>query len=1044
MEVALRPATRVRGGVIPRARPIGYNRRVPVFAAADLSLLSRLYDEVAALADAEARVRWLARLPPEQQHLRAALEAMLHAQTGPDALSATPGATTGATAGAATAPPSAPRPARLLAAGPRVAAGAGRVAASAGDIVGPWRLERELGRGGMGSVWLARRLAGGLDRAVALKLPRLAWDDHLAERMARERRIATRLEHPNIARLDDAGVDDAGRPWLAFAFIDGEPIDRWCRRHAAPVAARLALFVEVARAVAHAHGRLVVHRDLKPSNVLVDVSGRAHLLDFGVAKLMEEAAEDDGLTREHGRMLTPRYAAPEQRRGEPATVAADIWSLGLLLHELLTGREPPPAAEEPLPPSRCAPDAATRRALAGDLDAIVGKALEPDPARRYATADALAEDVARHLLGEPVQARPPTLAYRLAKGVRKHRVAVGAGVAVVVALASGLAVALVQAERAREALARAEVVKAFVIDVFRVNQRGSTGLGAGGAAAGGQGANAELRRLPAELLLERGAALIEARFAGQPALQAELFGVVAGIFADMGANDLAARYAALQVEALGRLGAGDAEFARAHLLHGQTLLGLGRLAEAAAAASAAHERAPKGDGTGTPAGPLRAQALVLEATVQRVAGRLDEARALLARAAAELPEGAPPSTAGAQRRFLEARLADATRFRTDAQPKYLAAIDEALAAEGPASATAVEVRLAYAGRLVAFAQPEEAQAQRAAALAALREGGTAGVIRAALVESELAVASHMMGALPFPDAVATIERSRGALEGAGPLVPESVRARVALDLGSVHAQWGDVARSRELLEGAAATLAPRLEAARERMLLAAYRGMAAFWAGRHDEAAPLLAERIVIRRGTGDGNHPYAAFDTAWVALNHAHAGRAAEARALLQGVLAADAPPAPPGLPLTARQVHAHALARVLLLEGQPALAARWLPEAFTGFRQLPWDAKLLAAEIGCAQGRAGAIGELEAAIAEQRGFVHPHHPELMRARAAAGSCALAIGDRRAAARWLAEAEAGAAAQPQAGAGFRRPLAALRQAMGGVPPVAAAPKAAP
>ncbi|MCL4699272.1 MAG: serine/threonine-protein kinase, partial [Burkholderiaceae bacterium] len=389
-----------------------------------------------------------------------------------------------------------------------------------GAQIGPYRLLRELGAGGMGRVWLAEHTHLLQGRQVALKLPHLEavgapWHRRarLAERLARERAILATLEHPNIARLYDAGVTAAGQPWLALERVPGERIDTFCRSRALPVAERLALFLQVARAVAHAHGQLVVHRDLKPANILVTESAGAaevKLLDFGIAKLLQDEAEDgpsppaDGqaaegaeaagragtaatagatgaaegdLTREAGRILTPDYASPEQILGQPIGTASDVYSLGVVLFELLADTRPyrlarPTAAalEEALAggarrPSTRAP-AARRAPLRGDLDSIVLKALERAPGERYATVAALAEDVRRHLAHEPVLARPDGAAYRLRRFVRRHRLAFAASVALGAALAAGVAGTAWQAGVARAEQQRAEAVKDFVSGLF--------------------------------------------------------------------------------------------------------------------------------------------------------------------------------------------------------------------------------------------------------------------------------------------------------------------------------------------------------------------------------------------------------------------------------------------------------------------------------------------------------------------------------------------------------------------------------------------------
>ena len=356
--------------------------------------------------------------------------------------------------------------------------------------VGPWRLIRELGSGGMGQVWLAERTDLLQGRQVALKLPHLsggAWRrSGLAERLAREREILATLEHPNIAQLYDAGITPAGQPWLALEYVAGERIDSFCRARALPVAERLKLFLQVASAVAHAHAQLVVHRDLKPANILVtDRAGvfEVKLLDFGIAKLLQDDAHGSGgaesaLTRDAGRPLTPDYASPEQILGQPIGTASDIYSLGLLLFELLAGVHPRRAAASgpaapgdafergDVPrPSALAP-AGWRRPLRGDLDTIVLRALKQAPAERYATVPALAEDVQRHLDHRPVLARPDAWAYRAVRFVRRHRGAVATGGAVTAALLAGAALAVWQADAARSEQRRAESVKSFVADLF--------------------------------------------------------------------------------------------------------------------------------------------------------------------------------------------------------------------------------------------------------------------------------------------------------------------------------------------------------------------------------------------------------------------------------------------------------------------------------------------------------------------------------------------------------------------------------------------------
>ena len=351
----------------------------------------------------------------------------------------------------------------------------------AGDLIGAYRVISPLGRGGMGVVWLAERADGQLQRQVALKLPRMAWGSAVAERLARERDILASLNHPHIAHLYDAGVDPKGRPYLAMEYVEGQPIDVYCRERALAVSDRLALVLQVAAAVAHAHAQLVVHRDLKPANILVTREGQARLLDFGIAKLMEgQRTEETALTQLSGRVLTLDYASPEQICGEPLGTASDIYSLGVLAFELLAGARPyalkrgsAAELEEAIASvdARLASEVATapmlRRQLRGDLDAILNKALKKNPGERYATVDAFAEDLRRHLQQQPVLAQADRLGYRAGKFVQRYRLQVAAAGVSAVALLAGTGVALWQAREARLQAARAEEVKDLVVSIFK-------------------------------------------------------------------------------------------------------------------------------------------------------------------------------------------------------------------------------------------------------------------------------------------------------------------------------------------------------------------------------------------------------------------------------------------------------------------------------------------------------------------------------------------------------------------------------------------------
>ena len=307
------------------------------------------------------------------------------------------------------------------------------------DSLGPYRIVRQLGRGGMGVVYLAARNDGAFEQQVAIKLLPFA-DPARAERFARERRILARLDHPAIARLRDGGHTPDGQPYFVLDFVDGVPLLDHVRTR--PEAERLRLFADVCDAVAYAHRNLVVHRDLKPSNLLVASGGQVKLLDFGIAKLL---TDDDVLTRDAS-PFTPAYAAPEQRTGAPVTTATDVYALGLLLYELVSGHRFADRTDDPPP-------------LPPDLWAIVAHATAPAPGDRYATPDALRQDVRRYLAGEPLSVRPPTLAYRAQRFVQRHRAATALTAVLLAGLTGAVGTALVQGQRARAALTDAEAAR---------------------------------------------------------------------------------------------------------------------------------------------------------------------------------------------------------------------------------------------------------------------------------------------------------------------------------------------------------------------------------------------------------------------------------------------------------------------------------------------------------------------------------------------------------------------------------------------------------
>jgi eukaryotic-like serine/threonine-protein kinase len=365
-----------------------------------------------------------------------------------------------------------------------------------GDAIGPYLLIREIGAGGMATVWLAER--SDLQRQVALKLPHEGWGPGLMQRVARERNILAALEYPRIARLYDAGVTANGKPWMAMEYVDGSPIDVYCATHRLGVRQRLELFLQVADAVAHAHARLIVHRDLKPTNILVTPEGEVRLLDFGVAKMLEdESAGPPNLTQMMGRAGTPEYASPEQVGGHPIGVATDVYSLGIILYELLVGSRPYRlvrrsaaalekailSADVPLASAQVADSPKLAKQLRGDVDVLLATALKKNVAERYSSVESFAADIKRHLDGEPLLARAESRWYRANKFLRRHALPVAAAAAVLVALLAGLAAATWQAREAmrqsviaREKQARSQASADFTLAVLTEGLRADESL----------------------------------------------------------------------------------------------------------------------------------------------------------------------------------------------------------------------------------------------------------------------------------------------------------------------------------------------------------------------------------------------------------------------------------------------------------------------------------------------------------------------------------------------------------------------------------------
>ena len=969
---------------------------------ADLAALSRLLEEAFDLAPQEVEP-WLDALPDGTRRLAPQLREMLSRRRS-----------TGH--------------AEFLAAGPRVSQGHDESIARADDLVGPYRLIRELGRGGMGSVWLAQRADGALKRQIALKLPRLAWGAGLAERMERERDIGALLEHPAIARLYDAGVDSLGRPFLALEYIDGVALDDWCDSRAAPLRERLRLIVQVTRAVAYAHGRLIVHRDLKPSNVLVTADGHAHLLDFGIAKLLDEAASSSSrLTQEQGRVMTPHYASPEQIEGSAVTVTSDVYSLGALLYELVTGLHPHEPVHdglgalqvailetEPRPASARVSDPAKRKALWGELDAILARALKRDPAQRYPTADALADDIERHLNGERVLAQPDSLRYRLGKTLHRHRVGFAVAGLVILAIIGGLAGMTVQARRAAAAAERARVVKEFVVDVFKIN-------------TSGLGDSPELRKLPAEMLLDHGAAQIEQKFGNQPELEAELFGVVGGIFMDMSDFAKAEKYARAQVEVLGRMHAPASVQVPALMLLSRALQDEEKLSDAEAIARRAMALA---DQPG-----LHADAAILLAAILHDEGNEQQTLEMLDRADREMSALSGPLAARAHSKFLRARLLNYANHFDLARPLADAAIKEALAAEGALSPSASYYRLWLAARLITHDLYAQSGSYAQAGLAAQRASGGFGDILAAQNEADYVDAAFGVNGPDFESTRDTLQRDLAVIAARGPYAPAVSRAQVEFDLADVYLTYGSIRLAAPLIARSVPILRKSFNSPGNIVYAANMQAMLAIYEGDHDAADRFLREGLDLQTRAGGAQIPLAASQHANLAWNLAMAGRIVDADASLALAPHFDGLKGGGALAQGYATVLQRARARIRLMAGDPAAALALLEHVGGGESSSavdPFAPKPLRAEALCASGAyeqgLGLWNDLLKSFDAR--WSYAHNPDWARARALAGLCALQAGHRAQAAELSALASAAFLDQPGLAAYFREPSERLARSL--------------
>jgi hypothetical protein len=814
--------------------------------------------------DPPGRAAWLAALGPEHAALRPRLEELLRTHAARDSTDFMRDTATFALAGA---------PQRAL--------------PGADLVVGPYRLLREIGKGGMATVWLAERADGLLERRVALKLPHVGWGQgSFAERMARERNILASLTHPHIARLYDAGLADDGRPYLALEYVDGQPIDIHAATRGLGVRERVGLIVQVARAVAYAHTRLVVHRDLKPSNILVDAQGRAHLLDFGVAKLIDpddDPALPAQATLIAGRALTPDYASPEQIRGDPIGTASDIYSLGIVAFELLVGTRPyrltpglgaaalaEAIARVDVPAaSKAAADEARRGALKGDLDAILARALAKPSEGRYATVDALADDLERHLRGEPVRARAASRGYVAERWVRRHKletaialallVAIAGGayaqVLVSLALASGALVALWQrnralrqAEIARSALARGEQVKDFIASIFT---QAVPRAGRGGVVAAAD-------------LLRAAARRVETDLAAQPAVAAELGALIGASFNELNEMQAALEWLPKAVELCTR------ELGATHRL---TLQSRYRLVEAA-----------------NYAGDLTISEPVLPALLRDLR-------------AAEPPEPRLLALALEDQGFVHAKRAR--------EAEAIAVLEEAVAVAtrhlGADSDNALQARVALSNTLIHFGRKSEALAAIAPALALARAAHGGHRPHRVLLLVERGQADAMASNQRPREAAALLSQvlaDQRALD-----MDETPRVREAMTfLGKALLLSGELAAAAELF-AQAAVLHEQLTGGvnHEGAGAQTWRGRVAVMQGDGPAALAHFARAHEIAATLGDEGEMQTRNRAALHTWALALAGRNDEVLAATEAVASEPTPPAGPN---AMRLLHARAMA--------------------------------------------------------------------------------------------------------------------------------------
>jgi serine/threonine-protein kinase len=811
------------------------------------------------------------------------------------------------------------RPPSMLAAallGERPARGEGR-------RIGPYVIRGEVGRGGMGVVYLAERGDGQFRQRVAVKvLPRGLESEEAVRRFREERQILASLTHPGIARLLDGGVTDDELPYFAMELVEGTAIDRWADERRLGIEARLALFLEVCDAVQYAHQNLVVHRDLKPSNILVTAGGAVKLLDFGVAKLLDERPGASDATHTAARWLTPRYASPEQMSDGRVTTASDVYTLGVLLFELLTGRSPyapgrvgavelarAVCEDEPARASAAVlragsvtlPDGTSRavgpeevaelrgvraerlsRRLRGDLDMIVVTAMQKDPARRYPSASALAEDVRRHLAGRPVRAQPDTLPYRASRFVRRHRVGVAASAALGLTLVAGsagiawqAAVAARERQVAERQAATAERASRLLVDMFRLSDP-DVALGAS---------------ITAREVLARGSERVETDFAGDSALQALMLGEIGQIYQNLGLPDDAERLVRRAVEVWRREGPS------ARLATGLHQLGAIELARARFAEAEPHLRESLGMRRTLLQAPHEDLAESLRSLAAALAGKgeFEQAVPLYREAVAMLRElhGERSPQVASTVFALAGTFHDRGSF-DEAEPLLREAVElygDGPDARDPLAATA---RLNLATVLLFRQRYDEAERHLREALALRRALYPDG--HPAVVEALLGLGTLLHNTSQLDAAAATLREALDVAAGfLEPDHPDVLQVKQAL--GSTLSEQGAYAEADRWLTEAMEAWRARAGADHPlAVFIQVQRGEGRLAAGRLETARADFAEAASVAREAFGPVHPFAAIALRGLGRVASERGDLPGAEAALRNAVAAFGSDARPG----------------------------------------------------------------------------------------------------------------------------------------------------